>query len=52
MAGWEVQVGAINLIVADLQRSAGFYQEVFGVRAEHQDDDECHRRRVAQRIEY
>ena len=31
MTGWEPQIGAINLIVADLQRSAAFYHEVFGV---------------------
>lgn len=39
MTGWEPQIGAINLIVADLQRSAAFYHEVFGVSAEYQDDD-------------
>ena len=39
MAGWEAQLGAINLIVADLQRSAAFYQDVFGVPAQHQDED-------------
>jgi len=39
MTGWEPQIGAINLIVADLQRSAAFYHEVFGVPAEYQDDD-------------
>lgn len=39
MAGWEAQVGAINLIVGNLPRSAAFYQDVFGVQAQHQDDD-------------
>ena len=39
MSGWEAQIGAINLIVADLQRSAAFYHDVFGVPAEYQDDD-------------
>jgi catechol 2,3-dioxygenase-like lactoylglutathione lyase family enzyme len=39
MDGLEAQLGAINLIVADLQRSTAFYQEVFGVPAQHQDDD-------------
>ena len=31
MAEWERQIFAINLIVADLERSKAFYREVFGL---------------------
>jgi lactoylglutathione lyase len=39
MAEWEKQTAAINLIVSDLPRSAAFYQEVFGLPLQHQDED-------------
>ena len=31
MAEWEKQIGAINLIVGDLERSKTFYRDVFGL---------------------
>ena len=39
MAEWEKQIGAINLIVGDLERSTTFYREVFGQAPQHEDDD-------------
>lgn len=39
MAGWAKQIGAINLIVGDLERSKAFYQEVFGLPLQHEDDE-------------
>ena len=30
MADWEKQIGAINLIVGDLERATAFYRDVFG----------------------
>ena len=39
MAGWEKQIGAINLIVRDLERSTTFYQDVFGLSLQHADED-------------
>lgn len=39
MAEWEKQIGAINLIVGDLERSTTFYREVFGQAPQHADDD-------------
>jgi catechol 2,3-dioxygenase-like lactoylglutathione lyase family enzyme len=39
MPEWEKQIAAINLIVGDLTRSAAFYQEVFGLQLQHQDED-------------
>ena len=39
MAEWEKQIGAINLIVSDLERSTAFYREVFGQAPQHEDDD-------------
>ena len=39
MAGWEKQIGAINLIVGDLERSTAFYRDVFGLPVQHQDED-------------
>jgi lactoylglutathione lyase len=36
---WEKQIGAINLIVGDLERSKAFYQEVFGLPPQHEDQD-------------
>ena len=39
VAEWEKQIGAINLIVGDLERSKVFYQEVFGLPLQHEDQD-------------
>jgi catechol 2,3-dioxygenase-like lactoylglutathione lyase family enzyme len=39
MAVWEKQIGAINLIVGDLERSTAFYRDVFGLSPQHEDDD-------------
>jgi lactoylglutathione lyase len=39
MAEWEKQIGAINLIVGDLERSKVFYREVFGLPLQHEDED-------------
>lgn len=39
MAMWEKEIGAINLIVGDLERSKGFYREVFGLPMQHEDED-------------
>jgi catechol 2,3-dioxygenase-like lactoylglutathione lyase family enzyme len=39
MAGWETKIGAINLIVGDLERSKEFYREVFGLPIQHEDED-------------
>jgi catechol 2,3-dioxygenase-like lactoylglutathione lyase family enzyme len=39
VAEWEKQIGAINLIVGDLQRSTAFYREVFGLAPQHEDED-------------
>lgn len=39
MAEWEKQIGAINLIVGDLERSTAFYREVFGLAPQYEDDD-------------
>lgn len=39
MAEWEKQIGAINLIVGDLERSKAFYQVVFGLPPQHEDED-------------
>ena len=39
VAEWEKQIGAINLIVGDLERSKAFYQEVFGLPLQHEDQD-------------
>jgi catechol 2,3-dioxygenase-like lactoylglutathione lyase family enzyme len=39
MAGWEKQIGAINLIVGDLERSTAFYRDVFGLALQHADED-------------
>ena len=39
MAEWEKKVGAINLIVGDLERSTAFYRDVFRVPVQHQDQD-------------
>jgi lactoylglutathione lyase len=39
MPEWEKQIGAINLIVADLERSKTFYREVFGLPPQHEEED-------------
>ena len=39
MAEWEKQIGAINLIVGDLDRSKTFYREVFGLPPQHEEED-------------
>jgi catechol 2,3-dioxygenase-like lactoylglutathione lyase family enzyme len=39
MPKWEKQIGAINLIVDDLERSKGFYRDVFGLPPQHEEDD-------------
>lgn len=39
MAGWEKQIGAINLIVGDLERSKAFYRDVFSLPIQHEDED-------------
>ena len=39
MAEWKKQIGAINLIVGDLERSKAFYREVFGLSLQHEDED-------------
>ena len=39
MAEWEKQIGAINLIVGDLEHSKAFYREVFGLPLQHEDED-------------
>jgi catechol 2,3-dioxygenase-like lactoylglutathione lyase family enzyme len=39
MTEWEKQIAAINLIVGDLERSAAFYRQVFGLPLQHEDED-------------
>ena len=39
MAEWEKKIGAINLIVGDLERSKVFYRDVFGLPVQHEDED-------------
>ena len=39
MAEWKKQIGAINLIVGDLERSKAFYRDVFGLPLQHEDHD-------------
>jgi lactoylglutathione lyase len=39
MAEWEKQIGAINLIVGDLERATAFYRDVFGLALLHADED-------------
>jgi Glyoxalase/Bleomycin resistance protein/Dioxygenase superfamily len=39
MAEWEKQIGAINLIVGNLEHSKAFYREVFGLPLQHEDED-------------
>lgn len=37
MAEWEKEIGAMTLLVADLGRSKQFYQDAFGLTAQHED---------------
>lgn len=37
MPEWDKQIIAVNLIVADLDRSSAFYSKVFGMRPQHED---------------
>ena len=39
MAEWKKKIGAINLIVGDLERSKAFYRDVFGLPLQHEDED-------------
>jgi len=39
VADWEKEIGAMTLLVADLGRSKQFYQDVFGLKAQHEDAD-------------
>lgn len=39
MTEWEKRIGAINLVVGDLERSKSFYQEVFGLPLQHEDEE-------------
>jgi catechol 2,3-dioxygenase-like lactoylglutathione lyase family enzyme len=39
MADWKKQIGVINLIVGDLERSKAFYRDVFGLPLQHEDED-------------
>lgn len=39
MAEWKKQIGAINLIVGDLEQSKAFYREVFGLPLLHEDEE-------------
>lgn len=39
MAEWAKQIGAVNLIVGDLERAKAFYQEVFGLPLQHEDEE-------------
>jgi len=38
VAHWEKEIGAMTLLVADLSRSKQFYQDAFGLTAQHEDD--------------
>ncbi len=39
MATWEKKIGAINLIVGDLERAKAFYQDVFRLPLTHEDEE-------------
>jgi catechol 2,3-dioxygenase-like lactoylglutathione lyase family enzyme len=39
MPEWEKKIGAINLVVGDLERSKAFYRDVFGLHLQHEDED-------------
>lgn len=38
MAEWKKQIGAVNLIVGDLERSKAFYRDVFGLPVQFEDE--------------
>ncbi|HWJ32826.1 MAG TPA: VOC family protein [Gaiellaceae bacterium] len=38
MAEWKKQIGAVNLIVGDLERSKAFYRDVFGLHVQFEDE--------------
>lgn len=39
MAEWKKQIGAVNLIVGDVERSKAFYRDVFGLPVQHEDQE-------------
>lgn len=39
MAEWKKQIGAVNLIVGDLERAKAFYRDVFGLEVQHEDEE-------------
>lgn len=39
MSKWEKEIGAMTLHVADLRRAKKFYEQVFGLPAQHEDED-------------
>jgi lactoylglutathione lyase len=39
MAEWKKEIGAINLIVGDLEGAKAFYRDVFGLPVQHEDGD-------------
>ena len=38
MAEWKKEIGAVNLIVGDLERSKAFYRDVFGLPVQFEDE--------------
>jgi catechol 2,3-dioxygenase-like lactoylglutathione lyase family enzyme len=38
VAEWKKEIGAVNLIVGDLERSKAFYRDVFGLPVEFEDE--------------
>ena len=38
MTDWNKQIGAINLVAGDVEGTAAFYREVFGLAPLHQDE--------------
>jgi catechol 2,3-dioxygenase-like lactoylglutathione lyase family enzyme len=39
MAGWEKEIGAMTLVVKDLDRAKTFYREVFGLPPQGEEED-------------
>ena len=39
MADWQKQIGAVNLIVGDLERAKAFYRDVFGLPLQLEDQN-------------
>lgn len=39
MPDWPKQIGAVNLIVGDLERSKAFYRDTFGLPLQHEDEE-------------